>query len=281
MEYRTIRDKLIHLGHDMNIYTDDIAPSFGLIDVGAVDLHFLRSPGQPLQNKIRNDPLMPFLKKSTMQVLYLADRVATVITQQRGLTPSRTHVLNGVYIPALNHILSYEEPIRRGMTAEEKWRRKIKAWYLYEAGDYLEALNFGYPDGFWLQFVVRMSELFGERPPSYLSKPRYPRYRDSEALIEWRVVFTQGNKRLGLLLRDAVCLEAEALTALKSQVDAFKQQLELDIAVLVLNTDFNPEYQFGELVADSDPIRAAESAFDLLTSPIGKSSDSVQNQKEE
>ena len=264
MEFRAIRDKLIHFGHDMNIYTDAIAPSFGLMDVGALDLHFLRSPGQPLKNKVRNDPLMPFLKKSTTHVLHLADQVATIITQQRGLMPSQTHVLNGVYIPALNHILSYEEPTRREITAEEKWRAKIKAWYLYEAGNYLESLNFGYPDGFWLQFVVRVSELFRERPPSYLSKPRYPPYRDSEVLLEWRVVFTTGNKQLGLLLRDGVCLEAEGLTTLKNQVDAFKQQFELDTAVLVLNTDFNPEGQFAELIADSDPMKAAESAFRLL-----------------
>jgi hypothetical protein len=265
MKLRGIRDKLVHFGYDLLVYTDDVAPSFGLMSTGEMDLHFLRSPGEPLKNKVQTIPLMPFLKENTNHLLSLAGQVAKVIAEQQGHPPSQTHVLNGVYIPALNHILSYKEPIRREMTAEEKSRRKIRAWYLYEAGDYLGSLNFGYPDGFWLQFIVRVSELFGERLPSYLSKPQYPSYRDSEILIGWKLIFTIGDKHFGLFLRDAVGLHGEEQSKLKDQLDEFKARFELKAAALVLNSELPPEYQIAGFVGDSDPISAAQIVFDRLT----------------
>jgi hypothetical protein len=265
MELRGIRDKLIHSGYDLLVYTDDIAPSFGMMDTGEVDLHFLRSPGEPLKNKVQIAPLMPFLQKHTKEVLSLADQVANVISGQQGHTASQTHVLNGVYIPALNHILLYEEPIRREMTAEEKSRRKIKAWYLYKAGDYLESLNFGFPDSFWLRFTVRVSELFGEKPPLYVSKPEYPRYRDSEILIGWKLIFSYGDKHFGLFVRDAVGLDGEEPAKLKVQLDEFKARFELEAAAIILNSDLPPEYQLADFVGDSDPISAAQTVFNLLT----------------
>ena len=277
MKLRGIRDKLVHSGYDLLVYTDDVAPSFGLMATGEVELHFKRVPGEPLKNKVMVVPLMPFLKESTKNVLQLADQVAGVIAKQQGHIPSQTHVLNGVYIPALNHILSYEEPIRHEMTEDEKLRRKIKARYLYEAGDYLESLNFGYPDGFWLQFIICLSELFGGELPTYMSKPQYPHYRDSEMLICWHLIFTWGSKHYGFLLRDAIGLEAEEQKKLKDQIYAFKQRFEIEAAVIVLNSDFNPEYQFAELVADPDPIKAAQRAFNLLTNSIREPDDSVQN----
>ena len=69
--------------------------------------------------------------------------------------------------------------------------------------------------------------------------------------------------------------------ALRDEIDAFKRQFEIESAALVLNSHLDPENQLAELVADSDPVSAAESALGLLTSPIGKSSDSVQNQGQE
>jgi hypothetical protein len=200
----------------------------------------------------------------TEHVLRLADQVASAIGEQRNLSPSQTHILNGVYLPALNHILSYEEPINRKPAPEEEARRKIRAWYLFEAGDYLEALNFGYPDGFWLKCVTHLSELFGI-PPSFVSKPRFPPYQDSERLIVWKVIFTKEDKDLVVWLRDAICLEAEGgPTKLNDEVDTFKQRFGNTTAVLVLNSDFNSE-QFPNLIANSDPIRAAHRAFSLFT----------------
>lgn len=265
MKLRGIRDDLVHFGYDLLVYTDDVAPSFGLMSTGEMDLHFLRSPGEPLKNKVQTIPLMPFLNENTKHVLSLADRVADVIAEQRGQSPSQTHVLNGVYIPALNHILSYKEPIRREMTTEEKSRRKIRAWFLYKAGDYLESLNYGFPDGFWLPFVVCVTELFGERPPLYVSKPQYPRYRDSETLIEWRLVFSHEDKHFGLLLRDAAGLHVEEQSKLKDQLDQFKARFELQAAALVLNSELSPEYQFAGFVGHSDPNSAAQMVFNRLT----------------
>jgi hypothetical protein len=265
MDLRGIRDKVLHKGYDINVFTDHIAPSFALISTGELELHFLHKPRQRLESGgVEERPLLPLLKGLTEHVLRLADQVANVIGQQRNLAPSQTHILNGVYLPALNHILSYEEPIDRELAPEEEARRKIKAWYLFEAGDYLGALNFGYPDGFWLKCVTHLSELFAI-PPSYVSKPKFPPYRDSERLIFWQVIFTVENKDLVFWLRDAICLEAEGgPTKLNDEVDNLKLRFDNTTAALVLNSDFNSK-QFPNLIADSDPIRAAHRAFNLLT----------------
>jgi len=270
MELKGIRDKLVHRGHDINIYTDRISFLLILMPSGEAELQLLH--GGYKQEDYREDkpprfkqyPLLPVLKRFTRNVLDLAEQVEKAIAVNENCTPSRKHGLNGVYIPALHHILSYEAPVEKP-TSEEKRRFQIKAWYLLQAGDYLESLNFGYPDGFWLQFVVHVSELFGEKPPSYLSKPQYPRSRDSEILIEWQLIFTEGSKRFGLLLRDAICLEVEALTVLKAQVETFKHRFEIKTAALVLNSHVNADHQFAELIADTDPIKAAQRTFNLLT----------------
>jgi hypothetical protein len=288
MELRGIRDKLIHLGYDLNIYTDRISFLLILMPTGESELQLLHGgykqedyhPDQP--PRFRQYPLLPLLKRFTENVLGLSAQLAKAIGEQRKHKYSQTHVLNGVYIPALHHILSYKVPVEQHpVSPKQEHILRIKAWYLVRAGDYLKALNFGYPSNFWWHFVIRISELFGERPPSHMSDPQYPDYRDSEILIEWRLIFTKEGKRFGLLLRDATCPKKDGQPTLRDQIDAFKRQFEIESAALVLNSHLSPENQLAELVADSDPIRAAESAFGLLTSPIGKSSDSVQNQKKE
>jgi hypothetical protein len=151
-----IRDKLVHLGHDVIIYTNPIAPSFGLMDTGASTLHFFRKPRERFPEGPTLVPLLPALKRITEGVLTLSGQVATATAQNRGRTSAKRNVLNGVYIPALRHLLSYEEPTQADMTHEVKHRRTLEARYLLEAGDYLNAIRFGYPDGFWFHFAVRL-----------------------------------------------------------------------------------------------------------------------------
>jgi hypothetical protein len=170
VELRSIRDKLVHHRIDINIFIDGVAPQFSLMSTGDIHLHFLRKPRKPLENPLQLAPLLPFLKLVTHGALNLADQVTEVLAAERKHAPSRTHVINGVYIPALHHMLSYEEHNKRKVTEDEKRRRKIKAGYLLRAGDYLKAVNLGHPDGFWLPFAVRIEEMFGTPPKIQLGQ---------------------------------------------------------------------------------------------------------------
>jgi hypothetical protein len=219
---RSIRDKLVHHRFDINIFTDNVAPSFSIMSTGDIHLHFLRKPREFMEPGLSLTPLMPFLRRATQGALDLSEKIADVITAQRGHTPSRTHVLNGVYIPALRHMLSYEEPSRE-ITEDEKRRRKIKAWHLWNAGDYLNSVDLGHPDGFWLPFAVHIEELF-DTQPYHVSKPRHPRYRDGEALIDWHFNFERSGQQYVILLRDGIFYTTQGLQQSKNDFIEFQQR---------------------------------------------------------
>jgi hypothetical protein len=169
VELRGIRDKLVHHRFDINIFTDNVAPSFSIMSTGDIHLHTIRKLGEFLEPGLTLTPLMPLLKHATQGALDLSEKIAEVIAAQKGHISSRTHVLNGVYIPALQHMLSYQEPSRE-ITEDQKRRRKIKARHLWNAGNYLNSVDLGHPDGFWLPFAVCIEELF-DTQPYHVGKP--------------------------------------------------------------------------------------------------------------
>jgi hypothetical protein len=268
VELRSIRDKLVHHRFDINIFTDDVAPSFSIMSTGDIHLHTLRKPGEFLKPSLTLTPLMPFLKRATQGALDLSEKIAEVIAAQKGHPPSRTHVLNGVYIPALQHILSYEEPSRE-ITDHEKRRRKIKARHLWNAGNYLNSVDLGHPDGFWLPFAVRIEELFGIQP-DHVGKPVHPRYRDGEALIDWHFHFEKSGQRYVVLLRDGIFYTSEGLKQSENDFREFRQRIGAANVVVVSDVTQAPrkisqDEIFEGLILDTDPIRAAERAFAALT----------------
>src|SRR4029077_13416089 len=132
----------------------------------------------------------------------------------------RTHVLSGVYVPALHHLLSYKEPPERNDRNPDpaaKRRRDITAWYLLEVGDYLGATAVGYPDGYWWRFMMQISELF-KKPPRYLSRPMFG---GEDILVDWKVVFQENDKNLALILRDMVALDSHWLAGVNEGLDKF------------------------------------------------------------
>jgi hypothetical protein len=266
-ELKGIRDKLVHNRYDINVFTDDVAPSFSLMSAGEINLHFLRAPGTRLANPLHPVALLPFLKRVTIGVLLLADQVAQAIARHNSHEPSKTHVLNGVYVPALTHLLSYEEPNREDMTSAEKLRRKLTARYLLGAGDYLKSIDFDYPDGFWLRCAVRLAELFGQVPQ--YSNPRHPTYRDGEALIEWRLTFKSAENTYIVLLRDGRYLNAETLESDETTMQQLGNDSGAAAAILVANStpalrEIPAEKFFDGLIVDSDPVKAAERVFSKL-----------------
>jgi hypothetical protein len=266
-QLKGIRDKLVHNRFDINIFTDNVAPSYALMSSGAIYLHFLRRPRTPLDNPLRPAPLLPLLKLFTQGALDLAAQIADAVALKRHIAVSKTHVLNGVYIPALPHLLSFEEPSRQ-VTDDEKRKRKIKARYLRDAGDYLRAIMLGHPDGFWLPFAVHIEDLFGTKP-HHTNGPGHPEYRDGEALIEWRLHFEKEECEYIIVLRDAAYFSADGLEEDKAKVAAFKQKTGATGFILVANEspvsrNIPDESVFDGLIMDTDPIRAAERAYAAL-----------------
>jgi hypothetical protein len=211
---------------------------------------------------------MPFLKRATQGALDLSKKIAEVVAAQKGHTPSRTHVLNGVYIPALQHMLSYEEPSRE-ITEDEKRRRKIKAWHLWNAGDYLNSVDLGHPGGFWLPFAVHIEELFDTRP-FHVGKPIHPQCRDGEALIDWHFHFEKSGRRYVVLLRDGIFYTTEGLKQSKNDFREFRQRIDNANVVVVSDVTRAPrkltqDEIFEGLILDTDPIGAAKRAFAALT----------------
>jgi hypothetical protein len=266
---RSIRDKLVHHRFDINIFTNEIAPSFSTMSTGEIHLHLLRKPGEFLDPPLTLTPLMPFLKHATCGLLNLADKTAEVIIARTKHVPSKKHVINGVYIPALHHMLSYEEPSKEEIPEDEKRRRKIKARYLLEAGNYLRAVNLGHPDSFWLQCAVLIEELFGE-PPYHSSIPKHPKYRDGEALIGWQIHFKKMECEYVVVFQDSVHLEKpDELERAKQVLHTFKQEGGLAGIVLVSNTTSLskkiPAAQvFDGLVIEADATQAADRAYAAL-----------------
>jgi hypothetical protein len=268
-ELRGIRDKLVHDGYELCVYTNAIAPSFCLISSGEAKLHFLRTPRTRFPNAPTPQPLLPFLKRATRSVISLADKVAERIGEQYDRNPSCRHVLNGVYVPALNHILSYESPIQSEVDERAENRRKMTARYLLRAGDYLSSINYGYPDEFWWSFVLQIEELFGA-PPAYVSKPEHPAYRDGEALADWQLRFQKGDNEHIIFLKDARFVAIEGENSDVNLLQAVRKRHPHVSVVLVSNLPISQTLPITELPAefiiDADPVRAAQRAFDQLTS---------------
>ena len=274
-----IRDKLVHLGYDILVFTNAIAPSFGLTDSGAAALHFLRAPRTKFPDGPRLVRLLPVLKRITQGVLTLSSQVADAIAQERGHTSEGRNVLNGVYIPALYHLLSYEEPHETDITPEEEQRRTLAAWYLLEVGDYLNAILVGYPDGFWIRFAVRLAERYGRRP-TFVSEPKCPPYRDGEELALWRLGFTHDGVDHMVALKDAAHMRFDATEGSHTDAEVLQRLRNSPygptVAVLVVNTSslsvpIPPEKMFDGLILETDPIKAADAAFMALTAAASPS----------
>jgi hypothetical protein len=198
--------------------------------------------------------------------------LSQAIEKQQNLKRSETHVLNGLYVPALHDIMSYETPIEEHeQDASEKQRRHIVAWYLLDAVDFLGSVKYGYPDQFRWCFLMRLSELF-TKPPTRFSQPKFV---DCGALIQWDFVFRENDLNFVVSVRDAVPLEEKWLRQVKEKLDRFAKDRDAHQAILVASrivkdgeTSTVPD-EFAFLVVDADPIAAAERAFSTLMQPLG------------
>jgi hypothetical protein len=273
MKMRADRDKIVHDGYSLNIYTERDFFQFFLFPRGVTELQQLHG-GYKQEDYDENNPrfvrlpLLSWLKKLTSDVLRLADDLARAIETQLAVQCSKTHVLDGVYVPALHHLLSYEQP-RPGYALDdnETRRRHISAWHLLKTGDYLSAIERGYPDGHWWQFVMRLCDLF-PKPPRHMSQPDFT---GGGILTGWGFVFGLGEENVAITLRDMVLFETEWIKGARENLNELARRARAPKAVLVARRNKGPDSLSPDtdlssfLIIEADPIAAAEKAFAMLT----------------
>jgi hypothetical protein len=269
MELRGYRDKIVHQGFYSNVYTERDFFQFFLMPGGVAELQWLyggykEEDHEPDQPRFQRVPLLLWLKRLTVSVLELAEQLSAAIERQLDVQRSRTHVLSGVYVPALHHLLAYEQP-RPGHLLDEQERRHrhIAAWHLLKAGDYLSAAERGYPDEFWWRFVMHLCHLF-MAPPRYVSEPKFANWR---LLVDWQFVFRDGGQNVALCLRDIVLLGQEWIEAVNANLGTSAQRANATRSVLVARRVMSPTNSATDIsvpvnmIVNDDPIRAAECAF--------------------
>ena len=202
----------------------------------------------------------------------LTNQLCQAIEKQHDMRRSGNHVLSGVYVPALHHLLAYTEPPERNdpNPNQPRLRRGIAALFLLKAGDYLSAVERGYPDGFRWRFVMRICEMFTD-PPTYMSRPKFA---DWGVLVGWEMVFKENGRNVALYLRNNVFMEANWLSGEVEYLDRFVERAEVDRMVLVAREMTNPangpaaEFFSERFLVEADPIVAAEKAYEMLNQSI-------------
>src|SRR5262249_6516057 len=115
MELRGYRDRIVHQGYYSIVYTErDFFQFFltpgGVAELKLVDDDYKQEDDQPDKSRFQRVHLLSWLKRLTISMLQFAEQLSHAIEIQLGIKPSRTHVLSGVYAPALHHLFAYEQP---------------------------------------------------------------------------------------------------------------------------------------------------------------------------
>lgn len=179
-EINGVRTKLVHRGGKVWIYTDRVGFQWGI-----------RGAERSRRGKSRrtDDPhLMTSLKRLTQEMLTFSEELADAVVTSTNDLGSANHVLSGVSVPALYHLLRlYELPSKSEALL-------FSARCLLASGSYIPASYLEYPDGYWWQFLVRTCEFFG-RAPEFVSIP----VNVDGQVHDCRFVFTDGTDLYGIL----------------------------------------------------------------------------------
>jgi hypothetical protein len=274
---KDLRDRIVHQGHRPIIYTDRIRLEFFLAPTGIVELQWLHG-GYKQEDHREDKPrfkrvlLLSFLREHTTSILELTNQLCRAIEKQHGIRRSGNHALSGAYVPALHHLLAYKEPPERNdlnPNQPERLRRGIAAFFLLKAGDYLSAIERGYPDRFWWRFAIRLCEMFTD-PPTYMSRPKFANWG---VVVGWDIVFHENGKNVALSLRDNILLETKWLMGMNENLDTLSKETEAHRIVLVAKEKKCPtngpvaEDPSGRFLVETDPIVAAEKAYQMLNQP--------------
>lgn len=261
-ELHGIRTNLAHRGYDILTYTDRVRFSFFTAPFGRTETRLLREErGLPARSDRHTlTPLLSFVKRLSQSMLRVADQIATASLGRLGLqAPSKTHALCGVYVPALHGLDAYEPPVASP-------RLKIIADCLQTCEEYLTANKIGFPDRYWWQFLIALSEHFGTCP-AYIGRfGEGPR----DVLVDWKIIFVLDGKRLGIVARDVMGTEKMWLEGAQKNLEEFASDAQLVRAVLVARRAIPPFANDGvrsagfPVVVGDEALVAAREAFELL-----------------
>ena len=123
----------------------------------------------------------------------------------------------------------------------------------------------GFPDGYWWQFLVGLSENlaacpnyigpFSEGPP--------------DILVDWKIAFAIDGKRLGIVGRDVISTDEIWLQGARGNLEKFLAEAQLQKAVLVTRVAHSASgvlvLPAFPLVISDQPRTAARTVFELLT----------------
>jgi hypothetical protein len=139
-EINAARTHLVHRGAKVFVYTDRVAFRGGV--------EGLRGDGY----------LINSLQRLTRSVLEFSESLARAVRLDEHAEREMMPVIDGVYVPALHHLLSrYSRPSSSDSL-------KLRARCLQACGGYAEAALIGYPDGYWWTLVVGISEAIRSGP---------------------------------------------------------------------------------------------------------------------
>jgi hypothetical protein len=217
--------------------------------------------------KFKRYRLLEALKEFAANILKLANDLSDAIAQQCGTTPSGTHFLSGINVPALHELLSYQTPtVAPGIHGSENCRLRAKAWHLLSAHDYWTARQEGYPDHYWWRFKTRLTEICG-RPPFHLSQDQM-----SGSASRWYLFCSEG-KHYGAITCEQLSAKDDVVKDAEAKLEAFKSDRRVDGTVLLIrgwrdeekSEDFSSTVKSDLIIAEPDPIEAAGKVFTHLT----------------
>lgn len=262
VELRVIRTNLAHRGYDLNILSDRVRLHFMVTPYGKGAVREAqREQGQTTQPRVhRFTPLLPKLQDFTTSMLKFSERLAEAIRTERNLKePSKSHLLNGVYVPALHHLTSYTAPNRSRQIT-------FVARLLKNYSGYREAAEVGFPDDYWWAFVVCLLDRFEESRLVIGKKS----HASTGELVDWKIVCLRNEKKYGISTRDTLLNEDVCWKKMATHMQEFVNASQLDNAILVarkitaLHKDkLLPKLPFG-LVIEQNPRSAAEKAYSEL-----------------
>jgi hypothetical protein len=206
----------------------------------------------------RGKYLLSSLKDLTRSTLEFSEQLGNLIVpQQERMLPKRK-VIEGVYVPALSHLLhKYSTPSKSDDLA-------YSARNLLACGGYVEAACIGYPDGFWWDLLNRISI---EIKATSTAAQIY--VNTSHSIQDCKFVLINEGTRCGFVACDEGNAGAAWLTGALESTRDFRASNNLHkTACVVRRMEGAPPAYLPEddipLIVNSDPKAAAQRFMDIL-----------------
>lgn len=152
----------------------------------------------------------------------------------------KKRAISGVYVPALCHLLRASRiPTRRDNLQQ-------KARWLAVCGGYVEAARMGYPDGFWWQTLLNLSDGLGVGPSSGVVP-----VSASGRVHDCKFVFVKDGRSYGVIACDEVLGNEKWLRGAAGSATKLLDAHKLAIAVLIgrVGQENLPDFLPGTRVA--------------------------------